>query len=84
MTDRPRRPEPSDSWMRYDDESSTGIPRWVKVIGIILAVVALLAVIMLLVGGGHSPRRHGSSGPGGQAPPAAVTDVHQPPESGNR
>jgi hypothetical protein len=70
--------------MRYEDESSTRIPRWVKVVGIILAVVALLAVIMLLVGGGHSPRRHGSSGPGRQAPPAAMTDVHQPPQGDNR
>jgi hypothetical protein len=59
MTDQPRRPDPSDdSWLRYDDESSTGIPHWVKVVGIIVALVALLVVIMLLVGGGHSPRRH--------------------------
>jgi len=83
MTDRPRRPESSDDrWMRYEDESSTGIPRWLKVVGIILAVVALLVVIMLLVGGGHSPRRHGSLG-SGQTPPTGVIEVHVLPE-GNR
>lgn len=68
--------------MRYDDESSTGVPRWVKVAGIILAVVALLVVVVLLVGGGHGPRRHGSLGPG-QAPPAGAIEVHVLPE-GNR
>lgn len=43
-----------------------GIPRWVKVSGIIALVVALLLVIMLLIGsvfpgvipGGHGPMRH--------------------------
>jgi hypothetical protein len=36
--------------------------RWVKVLAIVLAVVALLVVVMLLTGGvaGHTPRRHGA------------------------
>jgi hypothetical protein len=81
MTDRPRSPKPGDdSGMVYDRESTTGIPRWVKVVGIIAVVVALLVVVMLLVGGGgHGPRRHGSGGVGGQAPPSSVTAVHVPP-----
>ena len=64
MTDHQRHRETSDDdGMRYDHESTTGIPRWVKLGAIIAAVLALLVVVMLLVGGGgHSPRRHGMSG----------------------
>jgi hypothetical protein len=79
MTDRPPVPDPEDdSGMVYDREPPPGIPRWVKVAGIIVAVVALLVVVMLLVGGGggHGPQRHG--GAGGQAPPSSVTAVHVP------
>jgi hypothetical protein len=77
MTDRPPSPD-NDSGMVYDRESPPGIPRWVKVVGIVVAVVALLVVVMLLVGGGgHGPQRHG--GAGGQAPPSSVTAVHVPP-----
>jgi hypothetical protein len=50
-------PEPS----RFDDIG--GIPRWVKVFGILALVVALLVVVMLLIGGGgHGPQRHGGAG----------------------
>lgn len=39
------------------------IPRWIKILGIVLAVIALLFVAMRLVGGGdHGPWRHGSLG----------------------
>lgn len=84
MTDRPRHPEAGeDSGTAYEREP-TGTPRWVKVVGIILAVVVLLVVVMLLVGGGHDPRHHTSpvdgnavtvnlsqpGGPGSHAPPA--------------
>ena len=66
MADAPRSPD------------TGGIPRWVKVSGIIVLVLALLAVVMLLIGGGgHTPRRHAPSGDaGGQTPPASVTAVH--------
>jgi hypothetical protein len=53
-----------------------GIPRWVKVSGIIVIVLVLLVGVVLLLGGGggHRPRRHApSDGPGGQPPPANVT-----------
>jgi len=81
MTDQPRSPKPGDdSGTVYDRESAAGMPRWVKVVGIIVIVVVLLVVVMLLVGGGyHGPRRHGSGGVGGQAPPSSVTAVHVPP-----
>jgi hypothetical protein len=56
MTDQHRSPE------------SNGLPRWVKVVGIVVIVVALLFVAMMLIGGpgGHGPSRHGGSG--SQAP----------------
>jgi hypothetical protein len=82
MTERPPAPNPDDSGVVYDRESPPGMPRWVKVAGIIVAVVALLVVVMLLVGGGgggggHGPQRHG--GAGGQTAPSSVTAVHLPP-----
>jgi hypothetical protein len=83
MTDRPPSPNPdNDPGMVYDRESPPGMPRWVKVAGIVLAVIALLVVVMLLVDGGggdggHGPQRHG--GAGGQTAPSSVTAVHLPP-----
>jgi hypothetical protein len=60
MADPPRHRERADG--------DTGIPRWVKVVGIVVAVVALLVIVMLLVGGGSGHRPPGGSGdrsPGG-------------------
>jgi hypothetical protein len=64
MTD-PRSPETGDdSGAGYEPER-TGIPRWIKVAGIVVAVVVLLVVVLMLTGvlgggdgGGHGPRRH--------------------------
>ena len=66
MTERPPSPNPDDDpGVVYDRESPPGMPRWVKVAGIVLAVIALLVVVMLLVGGGgHGPQRHGGAGGG--------------------
>jgi len=51
-----------------------GIPRWVKIFGIVGIVVVLLAVIIILagVGGEHGPVRH--------VPSSSVTEhgVQQP------
>src|SRR5215211_1774763 len=57
---------------RYpNSREEAGMPRWVKVLGIIVAVVVLLVVAMMFIGGGgHTPRRHG--GAGGDAPPSTV------------
>jgi hypothetical protein len=69
-----------------------GIPRWVKLAGISVIVLALLVVVMLLIGGGgggHGPRRHAPSGdPSGQTPPSSVTASggvagHTPPDGGH-
>ncbi len=60
-----------------------GTPRWVKVFGIILIVLALLVVIIMFtgVGGEHGPGRHIPSGaPGGHTPPGSLGgDI--PPEA---
>lgn len=55
--------------MTRDREKTTGVPRWVKVLLIVVAIVALLIVAMLLlgIGGEHGPSRHG-----GLAPPSAI------------
>lgn len=47
-------------------------PRWVKALGIVLALVVLAIVVMAVAGGEHGPGRHvpGSGSPAGQAPPA--------------
>lgn len=46
-----------------------GMPRWVKVAGLIVVLLAVLVVVLLVLGGpgGHGPGRHGSaSGSGTQ------------------
>ncbi|MBA3267715.1 MAG: hypothetical protein H0T70_05590 [Acidimicrobiia bacterium] len=58
MADTPISP---DSQKDADDD--TGMPRWVKVLGLVTLVVVLLLVILLLAGGGgggggHGPGRH--------------------------
>jgi hypothetical protein len=45
--------------MQHDREPTAGIPRWVKVAALVVAVLALLVLLMFLIGGGHSPRLHG-------------------------
>jgi hypothetical protein len=50
-----------------------GIPRWVKVSGMVVVVVVLLVAAVMLLGvggGGHQPRRHG--GAGDDEPPVSV------------
>ncbi|MDD9380339.1 hypothetical protein M8Z33_27530 [Streptomyces sp. ZAF1911] len=46
-------------------DTGPGMPRWVKICGIVGIAVALLIVVMLLIGGEHSPSRHiQGAGPG--------------------
>jgi hypothetical protein len=67
MADPPRYPDSGDdTGVGPDRESTTGTPRWVKVFGIIAAVLVLLFVIMVLTG--HGPGRHMFGGLGGQTP----------------
>ncbi len=49
-----------------DSGRGPGTPRWVKTIGIVVAVVALLVIVAKLagIGGEHGPGRHLSGGHG--------------------
>jgi hypothetical protein len=52
-------PQSADGSPRYEEEPRPGVPRWVRILAIVLAVLALLFVIGLLIGGGHQgPSRH--------------------------
>ena len=53
----------------------TGVPRWAKVAGIIVAVVILLAIVMMVAGGGggHQSPDHGLGDPD---TPAVATGGH--------
>jgi hypothetical protein len=74
MADPPRSPDTGDHPdVAPDRGSTTGTPRWVKVFGIIAAVLVLLVVIMLLTGGNHGPSRH-TGGLSGHPPPSSITD----------
>lgn len=44
--------------VRADPPANPGVPRWVKIAGVIAVVAALLVVVMLLAGGDHGPGRH--------------------------
>ena len=56
-----------------DRESHPGMPRWVKVSGIIAIVLVLVIVIIVLVSGGeHGPRRHLPGGSPPRSPHAAA------------
>jgi len=42
-----------------DSDDRDGMPRWVKILGLIALVVVLLLVVLMFVGGGgHGPGRH--------------------------
>jgi hypothetical protein len=71
MADQPGTPETGDvTGGGPDREATVGIPRWVKVFGIIGIVVVLLVVLMLLTG--HGPGRHMSGGLGEHTLPASI------------
>lgn len=56
-----------------DQPPYPGMPRWVKISGIILGVTILLVVILMAfcIGGPHGPGRHLSpADTGSQTPPA--------------
>ena len=82
MTDPSRKPRSGT-----DYEAESGVPRWVKLIGILLAVVVLLVVVMVLVGGGdgHGPSRHQPSGrdAGTTTSDGAAAEGHVPPPGGH-
>jgi hypothetical protein len=57
-----------DTGVEPDRQSTSGLPRWVKVSGIIVGVVVLLGIVLALtgvIGGQHGP---GQFGPGQHGP----------------
>ncbi|HEX7172945.1 MAG TPA: hypothetical protein VF365_10105 [Candidatus Limnocylindria bacterium] len=58
MADRPPAPDPAGPPDRYP-----GIPSWVKVLGVVAALVVLFIVFALVtgLGGPHGPQRHGAA-----------------------
>jgi hypothetical protein len=56
-----------------DRDSPNGTPRWVKMFGLIAALLLVLLLVIALLTGGHGPGRHGLSGDaGGDKPPASI------------
>lgn len=55
--------DPAGSQERRSETGPPGMPRWVKVSGIVVVIVALvLIVIMVLAGGEHGPGLHTDAG----------------------
>lgn len=64
--------EPEVSADRVERSTPPRRPTWVKVFGIVLALVVVAVVVMALAGGGeHGPGRHlpGGGDPAGHTPP---------------
>jgi hypothetical protein len=58
-------------------------PRWVKLFGVITALLIVLVVVLLLASGGnHGPGRHSGSDDNGQAVPSDGAG-HKPPPGGH-
>lgn len=76
MTDLPPNTTPKVGVSRRVDYP--GIPRWVKIPGIVVAGLVLLAVVLMLtgIGGPHGPGRHlpSADAAGRTSPPAPVEE----------
>ncbi len=68
-------PVPGDDTDVGPGRDYPGMPRWVKLAGIIALILILLLVVLMVagVGGQHGPGRHlPSGGAGGSSPPMTV------------
>ncbi len=45
----------SGSGAGSDEDSASGLPGWVKTVGIVVIIIVLLFAAMMLAGGGHTP-----------------------------
>ena len=62
MADPPPSPNTGDdAGVGPDRESSVGLPRWVKVVGIVVALLILMFLAVQLIGGGHQIPQHAPS-----------------------
>jgi len=66
-----------------DTGTRPGMPRWVKVFGIIVIVLVLLFVISMLAGVRHGPGMHTPSGDAGGHTPTFSAIVDYTPSSGD-
>ena len=59
-----------------DVDAVPGMPRWVKVIAVVAALVVLVLVVGKLAGGNHGPGRHAPGGHGASitAPVVGIPD----------
>lgn len=58
MSEAPASREPDDRG-GAPGSAPTGMPRWVKLLGVAaLAVLAVIVVVLLVAGGDHGPARH--------------------------
>ena len=73
MADQPSSPKRDGS---ADRGPTAGLPRWVKVSGIIALVLVVLVLVLLLAGGDHGPGRHQSSLEHGRPLPSVATATH--------
>jgi hypothetical protein len=77
MADPPTYPNTNDdNGAGPDRDSTTSMPRWVKVLGVIALALALLVVILMLSGGSHGPGRHAPTGGLGGHPPPSIVMGH--------
>jgi hypothetical protein len=51
-----------------------GVPRWVKVSGVVIAILVLLVALVVIGGGEHGPSRHARGQYGGQVSHTALPD----------
>lgn len=82
----PSRDSDTDTGSRVDQDSPPRMPGWVKLSGIILAVLVLLFVVITLVGvGGHGggPEMHSSEQIEQRAPEDEAFGAHTPPLGGH-
>lgn len=63
------------------DADTRRLPRWIKLTGLTIAILAILGVLIMVLGGGgeHGPGRHS---PGNEAPSNEVPG-HTPPAGGH-
>ncbi len=72
MADEPVQPENGERPVSLR-EGPVGTPRWVKIFGLVAAIVIVLIVVMLLFGGDHGPGRDTApTGGAGHSPTAGV------------
>lgn len=59
--DEPQRQGTASGARGEKGDGAPPMPRWVKILGLVLLAVALAAILAMLVSGGqHGPRRHGA------------------------